>query len=246
MINLSEISPEELEEDQEFLENALAYRAESPEDAVKFLDALEGIYEGVKKAEPDADEALAGWENYMMTWAHRNAAVLPPERYHATIERVEARQPLGWTRRLFELSPLPPVARFIGELAEHPPGVVDPLSTHPEFQPLVEIELLETAYSFLTGSGIRPGDRLVVHLGSFAYEGALVIVSCEFDPEPPEKWGVEGLMTARIVALESEEHGLRFRLLTDDEKVVEAPRGVMNVECVIFNRPDVLDGSAAS
>src|SRR5205823_126230 len=101
-------------------------------------------------------------------------------------------------------------------------------------------------YSFLTGSGILPGERLVVHLGTSAYEGALVIASCEFDPEPDAVWGIEGLMTARIVELESEEHGLRFRLLTDNEKLVEAPQGFMNVECVIFNRPDILDGSAAS
>ncbi len=239
-------APEEDDDSLAELNAALANRVESEEDAIRFLDALEGIYNYIMKTRPpelDA-KAIAGWENYMMTWAHRNAAMLPAERYRATIERVEVREPLGWTRRLFELSPLHTIARYIREIDGHPPGVTDPLSTHPDFQPLVEIELLDTASKLRTSAGIADGDRLVVHIGTLAYPGALVIVSHE--PDPNQFLGLFGQMIARVLAPPTEEHGLLLRFSEDgDEGVAVIPSGVMNVECVIFNRPDVMSGRSA-
>ena len=227
------------------LNAVLANRVESEEEALKFLDAVEGIYDYMMKTRPpelDA-KAIEGWENFIMVWAHRNARMLPPERYRATIERVEAREPLGWTRRLFELSPLHTIARYIRELDAHPPGVTDPMSTHSDFLPLVEIELLDTASKLKTQSGIADGDRLIIHIGSLAYPGALVIVSHE--PDPNQVLGLFGQMIARVLDLETED-GLLLRFSEDgDEGVVLAPPGMMDVECVIFNRPDVMSGASA-
>jgi len=236
--------PEEEDDSLAELNAMLANRVESEEDALKFLDAVEGIYHYILKTHPpelDA-KAIAGWENYIMTWAHRNARMLPPERYRATIERVEAREPLGWTRRLFELAPLHTIARFIRELDAHPTGVTDPLSTHPGFQPLVEIELLDTASKLRTQSGIADGDRLIIHIGSLAYPGALVIVSHE--PDPNQFLGLFGQTIARVLELETEEHGLLLRFSEEgDDGIVLVPPGMMSVECVIFNRPDVMSGA---
>lgn len=91
-------------------------------------------------------------------------------------------------------------------------AVSDRFARLPEFQPLSEIVLR--------------GERLVVHIGNRAYAGALVIIS--------------DLRIVRLLGFETPRHGPIVRVSDRDDGVVLAPRGVITVECVIFNRPDLL------
>jgi hypothetical protein len=93
----------------------------------------------------------------------------------------------------------------------------------------------------LAAVGIRAGDRLFVHIGSVAYRGAVVIASCRGE----EKTGIRHF-AARILEFESQEHGHLMRVAEGSAGLMLAEPGAVQVECVIFNRPDVLWSAGVS
>lgn len=200
-------------------------------DAIRYLDAAEAVRETLlRNARPGEVDAfiVARSELLMLKWAHTYRRLLPYARYLAVIDRVEAREPLGWSRRMFDLGTLGDVAELVGELASRPRTVADRFAELPEFQPLAEIRM----------DGVR--GPLVVHIGSIAYVGALAIVSetdCDEDgPLPPLRHRI-----VRLLGFETPQHGAVIRVSDDARNgIVLVPRGAMTVECVIFNRPDLL------
>jgi len=94
--------------------------------------------------------------------------------------------------------------------------VTDPFARLPEFQPISEIGF--------------EGERLVVHIGNAAHPGALVVIS-----EEDARHRI-----VRLLGFETPHYGPILRVSSRDDGVVLAPRGVITVECVIFNRPDLL------
>ena len=192
----------------------LDYIPRSPADAVRYLDRLEGGREALEREFPDF---VFSCERLILKWAHRYRHWLPYDRYLAAVARVEARDPKGWGRRMFDLGTLGSTARFMRELPAVPPEITDSFARLPEFRPLSQIAM--------------QGELLIVHIGSIAYPGALVIVS---ESRPPQHTIV------RMLGFETEYHGPIVRVSDEDDGVVLAPRGALTVECVIFDRPDVL------
>jgi len=181
----------------------------------------------------------------MLLWAHRNAAFISLATYERFFNRVEAHEPLGRVRRRFTLGKLPRISRLIHVFDRHPPGLIDVMSESPQFRALAEIELLDDLPPGITACGLRPRDRLIVHPGPEMYDGALAVLSLEA-PARPDEFGKTILVVARILSSEpAHDRSECFRtfriLLRDfDRSAIVIPAGDARVECVIFNRPDVL------
>jgi len=99
---------------------------------------------------------------------------------------------------------------------------------------MTELRVRYDAGDFVRRSGIGAGDRLFVHIGSLVYRDALVIASRETEP------GKVRSFAARVLDLETEMRGPVLSVAGRSPAVVLAARGSFRVECVIFNRPDVL------
>ena len=213
------------------------YEPSSAADALRHLDHLEGVYETVLlNARPELDDLLVESCECMLTkWVHRHRRLLSYERYRAVIERVDARNPHGWSRRIYDLGTLPSIARFVRQLDAVPAAIKDPWADAPELRPLAEITLRETFGGF-PHLWVQPRETLVVHLGSATYHGALAIVS--LDPDLSEATLRHALV--RVLEVENRLHGAVLRVSDREDGVVLARRGSVTVECVIFNRPDVL------
>jgi hypothetical protein len=225
---------------------ALARRARSHREAKQVIARMEAARDELcAGAEPSSDD-LGACDLFMLSWAHRNAAYVNRETYERLFERVEARQPLGRVRRLFTLGKLPRISRLVTVFKRHPPGLLDPMSTTAEMRELAEIELLDELPAGITSAGLRPGDRLVVHIGSQMYQDALAIVSLEAPSERPEDPGMTILLAGRIIAYEADDRrspyfvSIELLLCEGDPATFVIPPGEARIECVIFNRADVL------
>ena len=209
------------------LQPLLDCRASTKTEVLRQLDAAERYYESVAQTTslPDDHRAsiIASCERIIVRLADRNVHLLTPERYREAVERVAQRQ-------RFDAGTLSAIARFIRRLDGIPPPLVNAWTTLRELQPLVELRVLETV-RFLLPLGIGPGDRLFVHLGSIAWRGALVLASCE-------NGGAIRHFAARVLEHETDDHGPLLRIAGD--MTVLASRRSIHVQCVIFNRPDVL------
>lgn len=221
--------------------SAARYEPYSAADALRHLDGVEAVYETVLlNARPALDDPLVeNCERFLTSWVHRHRRLLPYPRYRDVIERVDARDPHGWSRRIYDLGTLPWIARFIRQLDAVPAEVTDRMAGAPELQPLAEIALRET-FSGLPPGSIAPGETLVVHLGSLTCHGALAITS--LDPELSAA-GTPWHALVRVLEFENRFHGPVLRISEGEDGVVVARRGSVTVECVIFNRPDVLGGA---
>jgi len=209
------------------LQPVLDCRASTKAEVLRQLDAAERYYESVAQtaSPPDDHQAsiLAACERIIVRLADRNVHMLTPERYREAVERDTQRQ-------RFDVGTLSAIARFIHRLDGVPPPLVNAWTTLREFQPLVELRVLETV-GFLLPLGIGPDDRLFVHLGSIAWRGALVLASCE-------NGGAIRHFAARVLEHETDDHGPLLRIAGD--MTVLASRRSIHVQCVIFNRPAVL------
>ena len=225
----------------EGLRAALSSGAVSDAEALRSLDAAEEAWRALLR-HPHPDDhhihIVTACELQIMRWAHRHGRLLPEERRRATMERVEAREPHGTARRLFEMGTLPAIARFVRQFEVVPKPLAFDWALLPEFQPMVELRLFEQDYKTLAGIGC--GERLFVHLGSVVYRGALVIASCDVvtdaNAEGPRHFA------ARVLEFETAEHGPVLRYAEGAGGVLMAGPGNVTIECVIFNRPDVLSG----
>jgi hypothetical protein len=183
-------------------------------------------------------------DHFMLLWAHRNSAWLTNADYERFFRRVEKREPIGRAQRLLNLSALRPVARLVRVLRRHPAGVVDIFSRVRRLRPLVEIELGDELPIGITKCGLRAGERLIVHVGSEAYVGALAIFSMEAPSPSPRTLGSTILFVRRILSfgIDSEQsaRSCTVRLRHDEAGGVELPFGEVGVECLVFGRADVL------
>lgn len=112
-------------------------------------------------------------------------------------------------------------------------------------RPLTEIVLNATLPVGVSTCGLRPHDRLLVHIGPDVYDGALVIFSVELPSGSPDRLGAHVLLAGRLLwsAADAEHSSFRsfaVRVRDGDGGIVEVSPGEATVECVIFNRPDLL------
>ena len=221
-------------DDSSGTQGVLACRAVSAAEAVRRLDAAERTYERVVRQARGDQAIIAACERMMIRWANRNVHLLPKERYRATLEKLAA-------RKIFHLGTLSRITRFVSEVDPIPTPLAEGWALAGDFQPMCELRMLETDIGPLWHLGIRAGDRLFVHLGSIAYRGALVIVSCRVTQEGGRR--TTRHFAARILEFEAEEHGPVLRVGEGAEGLMLATSGAITVECVVFNRPDVLSGT---
>ena len=74
-----------------------------------------------------------------------------------------------------------------------------------------------------------------------AYRGALVIAPCQVEPEPFERKPPLRHFLARVLEPEKYNRGAVLKIAEGgDDTVVLTRRGGFTVECVVFNRPDLL------
>jgi hypothetical protein len=224
----------------------LARRARSHREAKQAMARMEAARDELcAGADPSSDD-VGAYDLFMLSWAHRNAAYVSRETYARLFDRVEARQPMGRVRRLFALGKLAQVARLVTVFERHPPGVTDPMSVTAEMRELAEIELRDDLPAGIRSAGLRARDRLIVHVGSQMYQGALAIVSIEAPGAQPGEEGVTILLAGRIVSYEADDRrsphfaSLELLLCEGDPATFIIPPGEATVECVIFNRGDVL------
>ena len=226
------------------IEAALARRAPSAKAARETLREMEARS---RKFADDGDETLATLlDEFILLWVNRNFGFLSRAAFERTFRRVEARSPRGRAKRLFDLSELPQISRFIKMHRRHPARVVDPHAMHRRLRPLVEIELTPDLPPSLELSGLRAHDRLIVHLGPEVHEGALALWSFDVVGPSPDRLGPTGVFLGRLLeAWPGEDPSLRHvrvRLNDADPTGVELEAGSVAVECVVFNRPDLLTG----
>jgi len=98
---------------------------------------------------------------FIICWAHLNARLLPVGHYRTTIERYEAREPLGWSQRIYELGTMWSIAHYAGDFSELA-VLKDERSKLPEYQPLAELILHGPVDETLVMGGLWPGHRLIM------------------------------------------------------------------------------------
>ena len=136
-------------------------------------------------------------------------------------------------QRRFEEGRLPDVTRFVRQFEAIPPPLSGGWTELPNLQPIAELRVRDDAFTFIRQSGLGAHDRLFVHIGRTVYRGALVIaVRLVREGDRP--------FVARVMKLETEEQGPVLQIGDRYPPFVLAARGTVRVECVIFNRPDVL------
>ncbi len=134
----------------------------------------------------------------------------------------------------FAAGTLPAITDFVRELDAVPPPLACGWAVLPEFGPMTELRLRPDAGDFARRSGIGAGDRLFVHIGSLVYRDALVIAS------RANEAGEVRHFAARLLDLETEQRGPLLAVAGRSPSLVLTARGSFRIECVIFNRPDVL------
>ena len=137
-------------------------------------------------------------------------------------------------RRLFDDGTLPSVTRFLRQLDTVPMALINQWTVLSKFQPLAELRVRPEAAEFSAESGIGAAERLYVHIGRAVYRRALVIASREILP------GIPRPFLARVLQPETDDCGPLLKLAGRTPSVVLAARGTVRIECVIFNRPDLL------
>lgn len=225
-------------EERTGLQEVLACRAVSAPEAVRQLDKASCTYERFVRRVP-CKASVAAFSRMIAEWAHRNVDLLPEERYGALLQQLGARDPHDAARQMFREGTLSAVTRFVRQVDRIPPPLADGWAMDPQFQPMAELRVLDPADGGLAAVGICAEDRLFVHIGSVAYRGALVLASCEAE------YGIRHF-AARILEFETEEHGHLMRMAQGSSGLMLAQPGVVRVECVIFNRPDVLWSAGGS
>jgi hypothetical protein len=220
------------------LQGVLACRAVSATEAVRRLDRAERTYERfVRRVSGKA--SITACARLIAEWAHRHVDLLPEDRYGALLQRLCARDPHESARRMFRQGTLSAVTRFVRQVDPVPPPLAEGWAMDPQFQPMAELRVLDPADGVLAAVGIDADDRLFVHIGSVAYRGAVVLASCEAD-------GGIRHFAARVLEFETGEHGHLMRIAEGADGLMLAQSGVVRVECVIFNRPDVLWSAGGS
>jgi hypothetical protein len=184
---------------------------------------------------------ITAFAQLIMEWAHRHVDLLPEERYGAVLQRLGARDPHEAARRMFLHGTLSAITRFVRRVHPIPIPLAEGWALDSQFHPMAELRVLDSVNGVLAAVGIRAGDRLFVHIGSVAYRGAVVIASCRGE----EKTGIRHF-AARILEFESQEHGHLMRVAEGSAGLMLAEPGAVQVECVIFNRPDVLWSAGVS
>ena len=174
----------------------------------------------------DADDIMA-------RWIERRARRRSAGQQRPAVDRVDASSGSMSAQQLFEAGTLPAIARFVRQLEEVPAPLAGAWTSLPEFQPLCELRVKETAGELTKEARIEPGDRLFVHIGSITYRGALVIAA--FDDGETVRHCI-----GRLLVFETNDHGPVLRVGRGPKGVVLAEPGTVSVECVIFNRPDIL------
>jgi hypothetical protein len=221
------------------IEAAFAHRVSSRVQARNAIKRLEHERRQILTRFGETANVVAVIDQFMLVWAHRNLAYVTHADFNRFLNRAERHDPIGRAQRLFRLSALPQIARFGRVLKRHPAGVTDVMSRARYMRPLCEIELTDGVPEwFAAASGLRPGDDLIVHLGSTAYEGALVLASMDAPPQPPRKIGTTIVFAARLIKIDPA--GSTTIRLRDGVEELEFAAGEIAVECVIFNRPEVL------
>lgn len=137
-------------------------------------------------------------------------------------------------RHLFDAGTLSAVTRYVRQLDAIPGPLVNAWTILTKFQPMAELRVLPEATEFIVQSGIGAHDRLFVHIGRSVNRRALVIASHDIVP------GTVRHFVARVLEPETDERGPLLLVRDRNPPHVLAARETVRVECVIFNRPDVL------
>jgi hypothetical protein len=237
-------------EELALIEAALARRAHSRDEVKELLRQWETI-----RSEFAAEQsvlALKAVDLFTLMWMARNRGYVSVAEFDRALIRVETHEPRGRQQRLFDLSPLGDVSRFVRVFRRHPAGILEPLSRHRRLRPLVEIEMRDELPRGITACGIRSGDRLVVHIGSEMYDGALAILSMDVPPPVPKRLTSPILIAGRILSSETDDdrfpqfRGVRLRIHQDNPEGIEIDPGEARVECVVFGRGDLLIDSQSN
>lgn len=225
---------------------ALFRRARSRSEASELLQRAETARQMLVRELGEQADVTSEWDRFMSMWVHRNSIFLSVATKERWLLRARRATGLDPQRQLFGLGELSGISSFTGIHRRQPPGLTDPMSRDRRLRPITELTLRDDLPAGLTLSGLKPQDSLLVHMGSVAYDGALVILSMTVpisDPIWPE--GVR-LVTARILATEAPEcsykngYAIRIRVSDGEPDGLLIEPGGAHVECVIFNRPDVL------
>lgn len=190
---------------------------------------------------PPQPDLAAAFDQFALLWAQENRGFVPRRIFDDLVRRVGAEDGRSRAHVLFGLSRWSAWAGLIRVLRRHPCGVINPFSRDRRLRPLIEVEMHQRLPVGITSCGIRPGDRLIVHVGSEVYDGALVLLSLK---TPGERSAPDRRVDfiSRVVSVHDDPSGnanisLRLR---DGDPPLELPTDGLCAEGVIFNRDDLL------